>query len=79
MHLEKNENFDLDAVQDVLAKFVPAADLVNDYEGQVTYNLMSNNASSFGPLFEEIEEKKESLGINTCGLTVTTMEDVFLK
>lgn len=75
----KKENFDIHAVKEILANFVPSASIVNDYEGEVTFNLMSNNASSFGPLFEEIEQKKNTLGINSCGLTVTTMDDVFLK
>lgn len=79
MHLVKKENFDIDAIQDILANFVPAANIVNDYEGEVTFNLMSNSASGFAPLFEEIEQKKNTLGINSCGLTVTTMDDVFLK
>lgn len=79
LHLVKRENFNLNAVNGVLKKYIPEANLEHDYEGEVTFNLMSDTHSNFGPLFEEMETNKDVLGVNSCGITVTTMDDVFLK
>lgn len=79
MHIVKGKNFDMNAVKAVLGNFVPDATLESNHEGEATFNLLSDSHSNFGSLFEEIETTKDTLGINSCGITVTTMEDVFLK
>lgn len=40
---------------------------------------LSTSSQSFGPLFESLENLYSELGIVSCGISVTTMEDVFLK
>lgn len=36
-------------------------------------------ACSFAALLRELEEDKQQLGLLSCGLAVTTLEEVFLK
>lgn len=66
-------------MQNVLVKYAPNAILENEYEKEASFNLMTSNHSNFGEMFEEIEQNKQYLGINSCGITVTTMDDVFLQ
>lgn len=79
MHVVKDSNFNLEAFSDLVSKHVPGSTVENDFEREVSFSLMSNTNISLAPLFEEIENNKMKLGVNSCGITVTTMEDVFLK
>lgn len=69
----------MEAVKSLVNGHVSSAVLENEHEGDVSFNFMTSNQSNFGLMFEEIEVKKEALGISSCGITVTTMDDVFLK
>lgn len=46
---------------------------------ELTYILPSEATGKFEDLFNELESRREELGINSFGVSVTTMEEVFLK
>lgn len=46
---------------------------------ELTFILPSESTSKFEQLFSELESRREELGINSFGVSVTTMEEVFLK
>lgn len=46
---------------------------------ELTYILPSDSTSKFEKLFHDLESRREELGINSFGVSVTTMEEVFLK
>lgn len=46
---------------------------------EVTFVLPSQQASKFEKLFETLETDRETLGIKSFGVSVTTMEEVFLR
>lgn len=50
------------------------------YHGQeVSYTLPMNSISKFQPLFEELEKTKKSIGLEYISISMTTLEEVFLK
>ncbi|KAI1305390.1 Phospholipid-transporting ATPase ABCA3 [Halotydeus destructor] len=79
----KGETFDGLLLNDIVLRYFQRAQLVSDVATEVIYAL--NNASEDGgqnnePLpvfFEELEQSE--VGIESCGLAMTTMEEVFLK
>lgn len=80
LRIAKGDNFHANKVENVLKKHLPEADMKSEIHTEVIYSLGNNNAASkFADLFEDIEMRKNELGIATCGLSITTMEDVFLK
>ncbi|CAG2161807.1 unnamed protein product [Oppiella nova] len=82
----KGLNFKPTLIGQTLQKYLPKAQLHSEIQSEVIYSLESNDRNTsenstqvFPQLFDEIETNKEKLGIASCGLTITTMEDVFLR
>ena len=46
---------------------------------ELTYTLPDDKVSVFPQMLAELEEAKDSLGISGFGISVTTMEEVFIK
>ena len=46
---------------------------------EVGYSLPHEKSKQFEALFNDIETKKKQLGIDSYGVSITTMEEVFLK
>ncbi|CAL1280707.1 unnamed protein product [Larinioides sclopetarius] len=79
LHAVKDVSFDLHALISLINKYVPEVTLGNELEKEISFNLSTNNISGFGEMFEELENRKTELGVNSFGVTITTMEDVFLN
>lgn len=50
-----------------------------DIASELTYILPNDNVPKFPAMLKDLEEKKESLGISSYGLTITSLEEVFMK
>jgi ATP-binding cassette subfamily A (ABC1) protein 3 len=46
---------------------------------EISYNLPDHHSNKFEALFTNIELQKGVLGIDSYGISITTMEEVFLK
>ncbi|GIY96364.1 ATP-binding cassette sub-family A member 3 [Caerostris extrusa] len=79
LHVVKDQKFHLDGLTSLLRKHVPEVTLGNELEKEISFNLASDTNSSFGDMFEELENQKRNFGVTSFGITVTTMEDVFLR
>ena len=60
-------------------EIIPEATLTNDTSGEMIVNLPESRVQQFPDLFHTLEKSKEQLGVASFGLSVTTMEDVFLR
>lgn len=58
---------------------VEGSRLAGDIGKELKYQLPVNKADQFESLFSELEEKKEKYGIESFGISLTTLEEVFLK
>eukprot|EP00898_Chlorokybus_atmophyticus_P008904 jgi/Chlat1/9014/Chrsp94S08294 len=47
--------------------------------GEITYSIPVTATASFPALFEELEGKREALSVGSYGVSMTTLEDVFLR
>ncbi|CAL1281881.1 unnamed protein product, partial [Larinioides sclopetarius] len=74
LHIVKDESLKLKTISSLVVKHIPEAKVTDETEEEVSFHLTPDTDSEFGSLFEELEEKKAKFGV-----TVTTMEDVFLK
>ena len=72
-------NSDEGQISDVVKKIIPAAEVKSNASGELIFSLPAAESKSFGDLFEALERKKVDLDIGNFGLSITTMEDVFLK
>ncbi|CAG2104733.1 unnamed protein product [Medioppia subpectinata] len=85
LRIAKTDNYNKQSVDTTLKKYLPDSRLQSEINTEVIYSLESDDHSKqtdkniFSKLFDELESRKEELGFNSFGITVTTMEDVFLK
>jgi hypothetical protein len=77
--MTKGENCDIAGVTSLIRQFVPNATLKNEAGGEVVLTLPDAAQGVFAKLFEQLEQSKPDLGIVNFGLSVNTMEDVFLR
>lgn len=79
MRIAKGSDFSLGVVTEKVTSAIPAAQLTSDIGHEAMFNLGFPPASDVIPLLKNLEEHKESLGIASLGISVTTMEDVFIR
>ena len=77
--LVKDANCDEDAVQATIAQHVPKAELVNNIAGEMAYQLPTQSSPHFADLFDTFDAHMQQWAIQSYGISVTTLEQVFLK
>ena len=68
----------LDVTRTML-KYIPEAHLLSAAGGELSYRLPLASVSSFPHLFKEIDRKRARLGIGSYGISMTTLEEVFMR
>lgn len=63
----------------VVQRHISSAVVLSDVSSEITMQLPMDEVKKFPALFNEIDSKKDSLGITTYGISITTLEEVFLK
>jgi len=66
-------------VEKVVKSLVPSAEIVTDVGMELSFILPSSEAYKFPDLFDKLEAMKEVLKISSYGISITTMEEVFMK
>ncbi|CAG2112272.1 unnamed protein product, partial [Medioppia subpectinata] len=90
LRIAKNRHFDSQLVLNIIRKIMPNADIKSEINSEIIYSLedsdereridtQSQTNGQLIQLFTHLEARKYELNIETYGLTVTTMEDVFLR
>ena len=79
MTIVKDESCDPSLVESVVKSVVSQAEQVTDIGAELSYILPSSSTSSFPELFDKLEAEKVRLRIRSFGISVTTMEEVFMK
>lgn len=79
MTIVKGEFCDPSRVENAVKSVVPGAEQATDVGAELSYILPSSFIPSFPELFDTLEAQKTSLGILSFGISVTTMEEVFMK
>ncbi|RZC40676.1 ATP-binding cassette sub-family A member 3-like, partial [Asbolus verrucosus] len=66
-------------VTDVLKKHIPNIQIHGNVGSELTYLLAENQSSVFEEMLQDLEENSEHLGIRSYGISLTTLEEVFMK
>lgn len=66
-------------VTDFLGNHIPDIHIETDIGTELTYMLKENYISKFKSLLEDFENHSSILNISSYGVSLTTMEEVFLK
>jgi ATP-binding cassette subfamily A (ABC1) protein 3 len=66
-------------LQSLIASRVPAAKVLSNVGAEIAFQLPLDGTASFPQLFEELDDKMKELGVLSYGISVTTLEEVFIK
>ena len=75
----KGDSCDPSQVERAVKSVVSDAEKSTDVGAELSYILPSSATGSFPQLFDKLEAEKAALGISSFGISVTTMEEVFMK
>ncbi|KAL3199551.1 hypothetical protein MRX96_013496 [Rhipicephalus microplus] len=79
MAIVKKPTCDTRALMDVVISFAPSAELESNVGTEMALRIGRCDQPAFKHLFSHLEENKEKLGIASFGVSVTTLEEVFLR
>jgi len=68
-----------DSIVKEITKFVPEAKITSDVSSELIIQLPVERVGKFAEMFKSMESKQKELGILTYGVSVTTLEEVFLN
>uniref|UniRef100_A0A8C6FXX0 ABC transporter domain-containing protein n=1 Tax=Moschus moschiferus TaxID=68415 RepID=A0A8C6FXX0_MOSMO len=77
--MEREPHFDLEKIYAIIQSYIPDAVLESYFGAELSFILPKEHAHRFEALFNDLEMKKEELGIANFGASISTMEEVFLK
>ena len=76
--MTKDAKCDVVFLNTFIKSYVPNSVLCSNIGSEISYGLARSDVGLFAPLFLELEQSCIQLGILSFGVTVTTMEEVFL-
>ena len=77
--IEKGPKFRDATVKSLISKSIPAASELSNVGAEIVMQLPLSASEHFQPLFETFDDRKEELSIVNYGISVTTLEEVFIK
>lgn len=75
----KTAGCDANNVTNVLREYIPGIQVQEDIASELAYELPDEYVDRFQEMFVKLEEKQGSLRLNSFGVSLTTLEEVFLK
>ena len=75
----KNETSNPSKIYELITSEVPDAQLKSSAGAELTYYLPKESSSKFSSMFSELDTKGKGLGVDNYGISVTTLEEVFIR
>lgn len=70
---------DPNQLSNVLSKYIPEIQIETNIGSELTYILKESYVKLFKTIFADLEAKSDALKISSFGVSLTTLEEVFLK
>lgn len=75
----KQAHCDSSKVTELLNSHISGIQIFNEIGTELTYALSESYAQVFQTLLRDLETNSKSLGIDSFGISMTTLEEIFLK
>lgn len=76
---KKNYDCHADFVTGLLRRYLPTLEIDTENESEITYLLPEDKVHLFKDMFRDLEQNEQNLNLNSYGVSLTTMEEIFLK
>ncbi|GAB5359398.1 hypothetical protein AAMO2058_000540400 [Amorphochlora amoebiformis] len=77
--IDKADHADIKSIKNTIHQSVPKAKLLSEVAGEISFQLPFSDSSKFPDMFDTLDKNKKEWGIHSYGVSVTTLEEVFLK
>ncbi|KAJ8922450.1 hypothetical protein NQ315_004397 [Exocentrus adspersus] len=77
--LDKSRECDTGRVTHLLRKHIPDIEIHSNVGSELTYLLTESQSSHFETMLKDLEDHSEALGVRSYGISLTTLEEVFMK
>ncbi|EDS44170.1 ATP-binding cassette sub-family A member 3 [Culex quinquefasciatus] len=75
----KGPRCDKQQVLNILRRFIPDVRIATDIGSELSFVLNESYVQVFQPMLEDLEGRMRECGVNSYGISLTTMEEVFMK
>jgi ATP-binding cassette subfamily A (ABC1) protein 3 len=75
----EDQNMSSNEIIELVKSHLPSASLNSNINSEISFILPMEQTNKFARLFEKLESQKETLNILNIGISITTLEDVFLR
>ena len=79
MFIDKQETCDDNRLIEFVRQYLPDSVLQQQSTNQMVFGILRNRTAQIGKFISVIEAKKEKLSVDSYGLSMVSIEDVFLK
>ena len=79
MVLVKKDQESNPKIEDYVKSIIPEAIKLSDVSAEISFQLSLDSVSKFKDLFDGLDNKLDELNINSYGISITTLEEVFLR
>jgi len=79
LYIVKNSSCIAENILEAIKRHVPEVQLESNVGAELSFVLPKEQSAQFEQLFTNLEQNQDSLGIDSFGVSVTTLEEVFLK
>lgn len=79
LFIDKSETFQNDRITAFVQKYIPTVALERESIAEMIFGIKRNDSKHIGRLIHALDEHSKSVGIENYGLSMTTIEEVFLK
>lgn len=77
--IEKNMDCEISRVTKLLKEYIPDIEVERNVGTELTYSLREDMSSVFEEMLEKLEKNSVELNIRSYGISLTTLEEVFMK
>lgn len=75
----KKPDCDTDKITSLLKRYMPDVKVEYDVGTELSYQLSDKCSQMFNQIFSELENRSTELGVDSYGVSLTTLEEVFMK
>jgi ATP-binding cassette subfamily A (ABC1) protein 3 len=77
--MTKEPSCDADRVRALVRRHVPSSSLLSSVGTELAFRLPLNANNQFPAMLRDLDKERASLGVSNWGLSVTTLEEVFIR
>ncbi|CAF0848696.1 unnamed protein product [Rotaria sordida] len=79
LFIEKNETYQNERITAFIQKYIPTIILERESISEMIFGIKRSESKHIGQLIHALDEQSKDIGIESYGLSMTTIEEVFLK